>query len=177
MERFIVISGCSGGGKSSLLEELAGRGYAVVEEPGRRIVQRELDGDGSGLPWNDISVFARHALELAFSDYRAALNTDGLVFFDRGIVDAAAVLIGTSSDLDWRIALEQQYYNRNVFLTPPWPEIYVQDSERRHSFGYAVAEYERLVSVYPAHGYTLHILPKVSVSERADFVLDVLRKL
>jgi hypothetical protein len=35
MNRFVVISGCSGGGKSTLLAELARRGQAVVEEPGR----------------------------------------------------------------------------------------------------------------------------------------------
>jgi predicted ATPase len=33
-ERFVVISGCSGGGKSALLSELSERGHAVVEEPG-----------------------------------------------------------------------------------------------------------------------------------------------
>jgi hypothetical protein len=36
---FVVISGCSGGGKSTLLDELGRRRYAVVAEPGRRIVQ------------------------------------------------------------------------------------------------------------------------------------------
>jgi predicted ATPase len=41
-DRFVVISGCSGGGKSTLLAELVGRGYAAVEEPGRRIVEEEL---------------------------------------------------------------------------------------------------------------------------------------
>ncbi|MPT22826.1 MAG: ATPase, partial [Starkeya sp.] len=41
MDRFVVISGCSGGGKSTLLTELARRGFAVVEEPGRRIVAEE----------------------------------------------------------------------------------------------------------------------------------------
>jgi predicted ATPase len=32
---FVVISGCSGGDKSTLLIELGRRGYATVEEPGR----------------------------------------------------------------------------------------------------------------------------------------------
>ena len=36
-DRFVVISGCSGGGKSTLLSELGRRGYGTVEEPGRRI--------------------------------------------------------------------------------------------------------------------------------------------
>jgi predicted ATPase len=35
-ERFVLLSGCSGGGKSALLAELHARGYHVVEEPGRR---------------------------------------------------------------------------------------------------------------------------------------------
>ena len=41
MNRFIILSGCSGGGKSTLLAELARRGFATVEEPGRRIVIEE----------------------------------------------------------------------------------------------------------------------------------------
>ena len=45
MDRFVVISGCSGGGKSTLLAESGRRGYAVVEEPGRRIVQNQAISD------------------------------------------------------------------------------------------------------------------------------------
>lgn len=41
VNRFVVISGCSSGGKSTLLAELGRRGYAVVDEPGRRIVKDE----------------------------------------------------------------------------------------------------------------------------------------
>jgi predicted ATPase len=48
----------------------------------------------------------------------------------------------------------------------------VTDAERKHGFDAAVAEYDRLLQVYPDLGYEVTILPKVSVSERADFVLD-----
>jgi predicted ATPase len=47
--------------KSTLLAELGRRGYAVVEEPGRRIVKNELEGEGSALPWVDETAFARRA--------------------------------------------------------------------------------------------------------------------
>ena len=72
-DRFIVLSGCSGGGKSTLLEELLRRGHAVVEEPGRRIVQQELAAGGSALPWLDLEAFARRAVALALAD-RAAMR-------------------------------------------------------------------------------------------------------
>jgi predicted ATPase len=62
-----------------------------------------------------------------------------------------------------------------VFITPPWPEIYVEDPERRHGFDDAVAEYERLVEVYPSRGYDVVMLPKAKTAERADFVMRTLR--
>ncbi|MGE8398258.1 MAG: AAA family ATPase, partial [Comamonas sp.] len=33
MNPFVLISGCSGGGKSTLLSELQNRGYTVIQEP------------------------------------------------------------------------------------------------------------------------------------------------
>ncbi|HEX4742750.1 MAG TPA: AAA family ATPase, partial [Caulobacteraceae bacterium] len=65
-------------------------------------------------------------------------------------------------------------YHRRMFLTPPWPEIYVTDPERRHGLEAGVEEYERLLRVYPALGYEVTIMPKAPVAERADFVLNCL---
>ena len=45
----VVVSGCSGGGKSTLLAELALRGYAVFPEPGRQIVKEQLSTYDSGI--------------------------------------------------------------------------------------------------------------------------------
>lgn len=50
MNRFIVISGCSSGGKSTLLSELKGRGYTIVSEVGREIVQEQLAKGGHITP-------------------------------------------------------------------------------------------------------------------------------
>ncbi|MEQ8445319.1 MAG: AAA family ATPase [Pelagibacterium sp.] len=169
-ERFVVISGCSGGGKSTLLAALAARGFATVEEPGRRIVAQELAGAGRALPWVDMAAFARRAMALALEDRARAGAMDGWVFFDRGLVDAAVALGGTKAAV--RDGTEEHRYHRTVFLTPPWREIYVTDPERQHGFDDAVAEYERLGRAYPALGYEVVVLPKTSVSERVDFVLE-----
>ena len=91
-DRFVVISGCSCGGKSTLIAELGRRGYAVVEEPGRRIVREELTAAGRALPWVDPVAFLRHAIAMSLNDLDAAINLDGWVFFDRGLIDAAAGL-------------------------------------------------------------------------------------
>nr|WP_298096635.1 AAA family ATPase [uncultured Shinella sp.] len=170
-DRFIVLSGCSGGGKSTLLEELRRRGHATVEEPGRRIVQEELASGGTALPWLDLTAFARRAIAMALADREAMRDQTGLVFFDRGLIDAAAALEAQTGEPVLASLAAQHRYNAHVFLTPPWPDIYVGDPERRHGFEAALAEYERLERTYPALGYETVILPKVSVAERADVLL------
>ena len=173
--RCVVLSGCSGGGKSTLLSELHRRGYSSIEEPGRRVVRAEIDKGGQALPWIDLAAFAQRAIELSIEDLGAAESLSGWVFFDRGLVDAATAREYATGEriLD---RLGQSYrYHRTVFLTPPWPEIYVSDPERRHGFDDAIAEYGRLERAYRALGYRVVVLPKSSVEARADLILADLR--
>lgn len=174
MDRFVAISGCSGGGKSTLLGELARRGHSTVEEPGRRIVAEERAKGGQALPWVDMAAFARRAMDLALADRRDAEQKPGVVFFDRGLVDAAVALVHAGGGLEGRDLVEGHRYNRTVFLTPPWPAIYRQDDARRHDLGAAVAEYDRLRLAYAALGYSCVILPHAGVAARADLVCATL---
>ena len=167
----VVITGCSGGGKSALLDELSRRGYSTVPEPGRRIVQEEMARDGRALPWVDMPAFARRAMDMAAGDLQRAKGQTEWIFFDRGLIDAAAALTATSGRPLATLLPARSPYHTAVFMAPPWPEIYRADAERQHGFTEAVEEYERLTQVYPAFGHDLILLPKVSVVERADFVL------
>ncbi|WP_050626932.1 AAA family ATPase [Bradyrhizobium viridifuturi] len=173
-DRFVLISGCSGGGKSTLLAELHARGYPVVEEPGRRIIADELASGGTALPWVDAPAFLRRAIDVALKDMATAKAQAGWVFFDRGLVDAASALEALTGETVLRPICAARRYHRRVFVTPPWPEIYVTDTERRHGFEAAAAEYHRLVQTFPMLGYDVIDLPKISPSERADFVLTTL---
>ena len=172
MNRFILLSGCSGGGKSTLLAELARHGFATIEEPGRRVVREELASGGGALPWIDGIAFARRITALAKQDYEAARTLPGPVFFDRGVIDAAVALDHMTGGKVLADLAARCRYASPVFLAPPWPELFVSDSERRHDFASAVAEYDRLAAAYPALGYDVILLPKVSVAERLTFILE-----
>lgn len=172
MHRFVVISGCSSGGKSTLLAELGRRGHAIVEEPGRRIVKEELKANGSALPWKDATAFLRRAIAMALADLALARAMDGWVFFDRGLIDAAEALQRLTGEEALTTFGQSHRFHQRVFFAPPWPEIYRTDEERRHGLETALAEYARLREAYPSLGYEVLILPKVGVAERADFVLS-----
>jgi len=171
VRRFTVISGCSGGGKSTLLTGLAAQGFAVVEEPGRRIVAKGRANGGCGLPWLDPVGFARRAIDLSLKDWTEAQAFEGRVFFDRGLVDAVAAFEHAAKKPPAEADGLGTYYDRRVFLLPPWPEIYLRDDARQHGFDSAIAEYERLCAYFPKHGYEVLVVPKGTLAERAAFVL------
>lgn len=171
MDRFVVISGCSGGGKSTLLAELKRRGHAVIEEPGRRIISEERPRSGQALPWVDLAAFARRAIAMALEDRQRAMRLPGTVFFDRGLIDAAAALEHATGQPVLRSYAADRYHPL-VFMTPPWPDIYPVDPDRPHGLNEATEEYDRLLRAYALLGYRIALLPKAPVSVRADLVVE-----
>ncbi|WP_316859202.1 AAA family ATPase [uncultured Cohaesibacter sp.] len=175
MMQHVILSGCSGGGKSTLLNELACRGFETVPEPGRRIIDLEREGDGSALPWVNMEAFARRALEMAARDKLQVKHESEWQFFDRSLIDAAVALeSATGEAVENTLAPFPRYYAK-VFMTPPWFEIYSMDIDRVHGFEEALGEFDRLVAAYNRLSYKVIHLPKTDVQSRADFVLRLLR--
>ena len=170
LQRFVLITGCSGGGKSTLIAELGRRGYSVVPEPGRRIVRAERASGGNALPWIDMAAFADRAIGMARADLADAANLPGPVFFDRGLIDAA-LAARTSGGTDVSNGELSSAYGRIVFVAPPWPEIRKPDPDRQLGMDAAISEYDALCRLLPTLGYVPVELPKTSPRERADFVL------
>jgi predicted ATPase len=169
--RLVVLSGCSGGGKSALLAEMAARGYPVFPEPGRQVVKEEMLIGGDALPWRDATRFAERCIARAAYFFNVADPAERPVLFDRSIIDAVAALERMGDVPPHCAAAAHAYrYGPRVFMLPPWRELFAADAERRHGFEAAVAEYEALMLAYPAHGYTTVVVPKASVSARADFL-------
>src|SRR5579859_7714815 len=82
----VAVSGYSGGGKSTLLKEMALRGYPVQPEPGRQIVKEQLHIGGDGLPWVNPVKFIELCVSRAMFYYNTANPIDKPVIFDRSIL-------------------------------------------------------------------------------------------
>jgi predicted ATPase len=169
-----VLSGCSGGGKSTLLEELGRRGFPTFEEPGRQIVRDAQETGGDALPWVSPEAFAAKAIEMSVVAFDDASDLRGPVFYDRSFVDAISYVAQLKGELtpEHQQLLNERRYAQTVFLTPPWPEIFQNDAERQTSFDKAVEEFKRLEVSFVEFGYQTAILPKVSVEERVVFLMD-----
>jgi predicted ATPase len=73
-------------------------------------------------------------------------------------------------------AVDRFRYHETVFMMPPWPEIFSNDDQRKHSFEDALASYAPLLRAYERFGYRIIFVPKLDVSARADFVVYHLKE-
>src|SRR5690554_36954 len=149
-KRAVVITGGPCMGKTSIVESLERSGYACIPESGRDIIQKELKSKGDKLPWADRFGFGQEMFKRAVADYRQVIDSNTYTFFDRGIVDTIGYLNLcrlTISDEIRLAAAHYRYYDK-VFITPPWPEIYVNDRERKQPFEEAEITYKIMKKVY-----------------------------
>ena len=172
-DRFFLLTGGPGAGKTTLIEALSRVGFATTIEAGRAIIRDQLEIGGPATHQNDPALFAELMLAFDIQSYRHALDETGPVFFDRGITELAGYhgMMGIETPAHFRTAAEKFRYNARVFVAPPWPEIFGQDSERKQSLGEAVRTHDAAVKIYAEFGYEIVPLPKTSVEERLRFVL------
>lgn len=171
---FFVLTGGPGSGKTSLIQQLHKEGFLTINESARRIIQEQKKKDGDALPWKNKLHFAKKMLEIDMKNYRENLPTQAPVIFDRGIPDILGYV--KLCHLDPFPCLEQSVnsfrYNAFVFILPPWRPIYHQDAERKQSFSLAMETYRMMRSIYTSCGYKLITIPKLSVENRANILLQ-----
>jgi predicted ATPase len=174
IDRFFVLTGGPGSGKTTLIEALEQAGYARSVEAGRGVIQDQVAIGGHALPWRDPVTFAELMLAWEIRSYHMAQGQAGPVFFDRGVPDVVGYLrlIGLPVPQHMEKAAEAFRYNRRVFIAPLWPEIFGQDSERMQSLEEAVRTYEAMVGTYSGYGYELVEIPRATVKERVHFVIE-----
>lgn len=172
-QRFFIITGGPGSGKSTLIDALEARGFARTIEAGRAIIREQMANGGNALPWSDPHAFAERMFAWELRSYARAAERDDVVFFDRGIPDVIGYLRLMNLPVPPHIdaAARHHRYNTRVFIAPPWPAIFAQDAERKQTPEEAERTYQAMVETYADYGYELTELPRVGVAQRVAFVL------
>ncbi len=185
----IVFTGGPGAGKTTALLELTRRGYRCMPDVARSIIRARLAAGDTPRP--EPNVFAQQTYDAEVTNYLQATaaaasqaenpleqrcgNQSGNrpIFFDRCVVDAIGGLLGCGVISTVTAAnLNAQYrFRHQVFIFPPWREIYTTDAERDHTYAHAEQVYAAIASWYTQCGYELVEVPKISVEHRVNFVL------
>lgn len=169
----VIISGGPGFGKTSIIDELEKRNYNVMHEVSRSIIKEQLESGGDILPWKNLTTFSRLLFERRVKQFQEAAENKW-VFFDRGIPDIVAYMGKDELEIpsSYMLKLEECNYYPLVFIVPPWQEIFKNDAERMENYKTACEINEIIIQTYTNLGYEIEILPKVSIQERTEFILN-----
>jgi len=170
----IVVTGGPGAGKTTLLLALQARGYTIVGDSARSIIQERVARGLSPRP--NAYEFARDVLQMDIENFVHHAATPCHVFFERSVIDALCLLdqVAPLNESELSRWLSTYPYWSKVFVLPPWQAIYVNDAERDHTFEHAESVNTIAQEWYRRCGYQVIEVPTVSVTERCAFVLQAL---
>lgn len=177
-KQIYIITGGPGFGKTELIGELKRSGYLCSDEFAREIIVHQKKIGGDLLPWKSPKLFQEEILRLRKNFYDSVPDQT-IAFADRGIPDQLAFArykgFGTPEIL--KVSAEKYRYATQVFVTPPWSEIYVNDSIRSETFEDAVLIHRSVLETYSGLNYQIIELPLFSVTERVTFILETIKNL
>lgn len=175
MARRYIVTGPPGAGKTTLMNEMR-HAVSCVDEPARRVIAAHRTEQRAQIGGQDPPQFIADMLALTIGDYTQTALHEGPVVFDRGLPDliAYAAYYGVSDGAVQQAARAMRYETQ-VFWCPAWPAIYRTDADRTLGFDEASAFGERIATAYRTAGYTLINIPFGTVSQRAEFVRQLVR--
>lgn len=170
--RRIVITGGPGTGKTSLITALESRGYTCMPEISRKVTLEAREQGIDQLFLKDPILFSRKLLEGREKQFLEAskLKTSP-VFLDRGLPDVLAYMnyIGDEYPKAFVEACKLHRYDQ-IFMLPPWKEIYTSDNERYESFEQAKLIHQALKETYTGFNYRLTEVPIGKLQDRINFI-------
>ncbi|MGF1698720.1 AAA family ATPase [Photobacterium makurazakiensis] len=173
MKNLIVFTGGPGAGKTSVIDHLKVLGYKCAPETGRKVIQKQVELQGSALPWRDKVAFRDEMVREELANYEKFNVCQDTVFFDRSVIDSYGYSLLEQLPISEHLlkSCGELEYCKKVFIFPPWETIFTNDLERKQSFNEAVATYNEMEKAYKKFGFELVEVPKSSISKRVNFIL------
>src|SRR3989344_2169092 len=170
MNNWYVITGGPSSGKTTLFKLLGGKGYRVIHEQARELIDQELyKGKTLGQIRRDEGKFQKKVLEMKIT-LEKKLSKEELIFFDRGIPDTLAYCWFHKIPVDKLLkkALKKSSYKK-VFLLEliKYYEDYARNESAEES-----REIEKLLEkTYRGLNMSVIKVPEGTIKERVKFIL------
>lgn len=170
----ILFIGAPSTGKTSVINALKAKGYVCYEEISRQVTQEARDEGIEHLFLENPLLFSEKLLEGRIRQFLSAnAINQSPVFIDRGLPDITAYLDMVKKPYPDRFKkANQEFRYDKVFWFPFWEDIYTSDKERYENLSLAKTIEKYLLESYKTHHYDLIEIPKSSIDERLNFILN-----
>lgn len=162
-----VITGGPGCGKTTLLNKLEQRGFPIVPEAAREIIEER----GKKYDGMQYDIYDRQIANEAKLGSKVG-------FLDRSLVDGVGYveLFGDELNRDWKKDILAANYTTAFILDPLPEEFYVQDSARNETYDEAVTIHTKLLQTYRRLGFEVIQIPATTPDDRLNRVLAELSR-
>lgn len=168
-----VLTGGPHVGKSAVIHVLIERGFNIIPETARMVIEEEQAKNSDVLPWKDLVLFqevvARRQLD---AEMKICAQK---VFLDRGIVDGYAYCKHGNILAPKNITDNARGRYDAVFLLAPLAN-YENDHIRREDKEFQTVIHAMIEEAYREFGYDIIHVPVLSIHERAEFILTAIEK-
>lgn len=174
----IIITGAPGTGKTTLINAIKELGYCCFDEASRIVIKQEQELGGDCFPWDNIYGYSKKVMEIMQKQYIWDCTKE-LYFFDRAVPDVIAYLKHANVDIPsdcYNVLNRFPVDSTLVFFAPCWEAIYINDAQRPESIDHSRKLHVALLNTYVNLNYNIVMLPKTSVAERANFILQTINQ-
>lgn len=167
--RKYVLTGSACCGKTGVIEELKNRGYLVVEETARPVLQERVNFKPTK---KEIAKRQKLIFYMQLEEEKKAENIRGeILFLDRSLIDVIAYSLYYLKKIPGYInnyKLLREY--DNIFILERYP--FINDGVRvEKTEAVAKAIHKKIVKVYGDFGYNLIKVPIMGNKDRVEFIL------
>lgn len=167
-----VLTGGPSVGKTTVIELLASRGYTIVPEAARMIIEEERVKQSNILPYKNIQAFQQRVAERQFE--LEAKARGNIIFYDRGIVDGYAYCkINNVPAPQSVIEHAKGRYDIVFFLESLGT--YMEDGIRSRKLEDAERIHAQIKEAYLEFGYNPIVVPVLPPEQRMEFILNMVK--
>jgi len=169
MSKIFVITGGPGTGKTSVIDELRGRGFRVLVEAAREISISDERFIGKSVLEADKKDFQDAIFELQ-KEKLSELKNDEIVFSDRGLGDTLAYYKINGLEIPGgNLEFAERFRYDGIFVLD-FLDFYETDELRQESKEEQERVHNEIIREYEKLGYEVVIVPFMSVEKRVEFI-------
>lgn len=175
-QRRHIITGGPGSGKTSIINELAKRGYLIAPEAATDVIEDDLQ-QNIQVPWMADDYHIKVSVLMAKRQEEVRSSKKTVAFFDRGHLDGITYILLQRRKLPQEVVdyvqatLDDNFFDRKVFFIENL-EFCEQAPHRDENLEEALEKSRQIKQNYQALGYEVINIPPGTIEQRCQWIIN-----
>lgn len=175
-QRRYIITGGPGSGKTSIINELAKRGYLIAPEAATDVIEEGLQQNIQA-PWMADDYHIKVSALIAKRQEGVRNSKETVAFFDRGHLDGITYILLQRRKLPQEVVdyvqatVDESFFEKKVFFIENL-EFYEQAPYRDENLEEALEKSRQIKQNYQALGYEVINIPPGTIEQRSEWIIN-----